>query len=126
MNTFIPRTLVLLLLAAVSLHAEVPQLINYHGRVAVGGVNFDGSGEFKFALVKTGGTVTYWSNDGTSTDGSEPAGSVTLTVSRGLYSVLLGDTALANMNPIPNSVFTSPGVYLRVWFNDGTNVSQLL
>jgi hypothetical protein len=28
-----------------------PQLINYQARVAVGGVNFDGPGQFKFALV---------------------------------------------------------------------------
>ena len=34
-----------------TLHAQVPQLINYQGRVAVGTVNFDGSGQFKFALV---------------------------------------------------------------------------
>ena len=31
--------------------AQVPQLINYQGRVAAGGVNFDGTGQFKFALV---------------------------------------------------------------------------
>lgn len=33
--------------------AQVPQMINYQGRVAVGdpAVNFDGTGLFKFALV---------------------------------------------------------------------------
>ena len=35
----------------IPLSAQVPNLINYQGRVAVGGVNFDGSGNFKFALV---------------------------------------------------------------------------
>ena len=40
-----------LLASAVPARAQVPQLINYQGRVAVGGVNFDGDGQFKFALV---------------------------------------------------------------------------
>jgi hypothetical protein len=39
------------LFLAGNLHAQVPQLINYQARVAVGGVNFDGPGQFKFALV---------------------------------------------------------------------------
>ena len=114
------------LLALTALEAQVPQLINYQGRVAVGTVNFDGSGQFKFALVNAAGTTTYWSNDGTSTAGSEPTAAVTLTVTKGLYSVLLGDTTLPNMTIMPATVFTNPDVRLRVWFNDGTNGSQLL
>jgi len=104
--------------------AQVPQMINYQGRVAVGdpAVNFNGTGEFKFALVNGDGSASYWSNDGTSTDGSEPTAAVSLTVTKGLYSVLLG----ANMTAIPNSVFANSDVRLRVWFNDGTNGSQLL
>jgi hypothetical protein len=120
-------TLVLTLTSA-GLHAQVAQMINYQGRVAVGNpaVNFDGSGAFKFALVNTDGTSTYWSNDGISTAGSEPTAAVTLTVTKGLYSVLLGDTAIPNMTAIPNSVFDNADVRLRIWFNDGTNGSQLL
>ncbi len=107
--------------------SQVPQLINYQGRVAVGGTNFNGTGQFKFALVDGNGTQTYWSSDGTSNAGSEPAASVPLGVSNGLYSVLLGDSALANMQPIPASVFDNhPDVRLRVWFNDGANGSQRL
>ena len=68
--------------------------------------------------------VTYWSNDGTSAAGSEPTNAVPLTVSKGLYSVLLGDTALANMTAIPNSVFNNADVRLRVWFNDGPHGSN--
>ncbi len=109
-----------------ALHAQVPQIINYQGRVAVGTTNFNGTGQFKFALVNAAGTTTYWSNDGTSSAGSHPSAAVTLTVTKGLYSVLLGDTALANMTAIPNSVFANSDVRLRVWFNDGTNGSQLL
>ena len=104
--------------------AQVPQMINYQGRVAVGdpAVNFNGTGEFKFALVNGDGTASYWSNDDTSTEGSEPTAAVSLTVTKGLYSVLLG----ANMTAIPSSVFANSDVYLRVWFDDGSNGSQLL
>ena len=72
--------------------AQVPQMINYQGRVAVGdpAVNFNGTGEFKFALVNGESSASYWSNDGTSTEGSEPTAAVSLTVTKGLYSVLLG------------------------------------
>jgi hypothetical protein len=73
--------------------AQVPQLINYTGRVAVGTVNFDGSGQFKFALVDGTATTTFWSNDGTSVAGSEPTAAVTLAVAKGLYSVLLGNAS---------------------------------
>src|SRR5689334_4214896 len=116
-----------LVLVAPTLRAQVPQLLNYQGRVAVGTVNFEGSGQFKFALVNATGTTTYWSNDGTSTAGSQPTAAVALTVTKGLYSVLLGDTTIANMTvAIPATVFANSDVRLRVWFNDGTHGSQLL
>jgi hypothetical protein len=200
------------MIAMISLsHAQVPQIINYQGRVAVGTppVNFDGTGQFKFALVNGGGlgwpatatatissgrvtaitvtiggfgyltppvvtisplgggsgaaatanvingvvssiTVTnqgsgyivppfitvaapptpvywtYWSNDGTGILGQQPTAAVSLAVSKGLYSVLLGDTTLANMTAIPSAVFGNSDVRLRVWFNDGGNGFQLL
>jgi N-acetylneuraminic acid mutarotase len=195
--------------------AQVPQLINYQGRVAVAGVNFDGSGQFKFALIDggtsttpqvrtatatatvannfvvdytvtdggagytsapavtisgdgsgatatatvSGGVVTaitpgnpgsgytgtttvtvgdpppatssttyisYWSNDATSTAGSEPAGQVTLPVAKGLYSVLLGDPTISGMGTISATIFANPDVRLRIWFNDGTHGFQLM
>lgn len=107
--------------------AQVPQLINYQGRVAVSGTNFTGSGQFKFALVSgSAPNVTYWSNDGTSTAGSAPANAVSLTVANGLYDVLLGDTTVANMTEIPATVFTNPDVRLRVWLNDGVHDWQQL
>ena len=127
MNTFlILRTLLLLLLAATTLRAQETQLINHQGRVTAGGVNFEGSGQFKFAIVNADGTTSHWSNDGTSTAGREPAAALSITVSNGSYSVLLGDTTLPNMNAIPAGVFSNSDVLLRVWFNDGTNGSQLL
>jgi len=207
-----------LALLTTGLSAQVPTLVNYQGRVAVNGVNFDGSGTFKFALVDggvnqnvtatatavigglgdgmgprvlaidvvnggsgytaapavtishpvgtgaaatatvVGGVVTeitvtdnglnygngpttvtidppspnivpsvsYWSNDGSSVAASEPTLAVTLTVTKGLYSVLLGDATLSNMAAIPAAAFANPDVRLRVWFDDGATGSQLL
>jgi hypothetical protein len=106
--------------------AQVPQLINYQGRVLVGSTNFHGTGQFKFALVNGTGTTTYWSNDGTSTGGSQPTNSVALAVDKGLYSVLLGNALLQNMTAIPATVFNNPDVRLRIWFNDGTTGFQRL
>ncbi len=95
---------------------DVPGIINYQGRVMVNGTNLTGTGQFKFALVNSGGTVTFWSNDNTSVNGSEPATTVSLNVNRGLYSTILG--AAAN-NPIPAQVFAdNAAIYLRIWFTD--------
>ncbi len=127
MITHLVRILILVLcITATTLEAQVPQLINYQGRVAVGSVNFDGVGQFKFALVNTNGSTTYWSNDGTSVAGSQPTNPVSLTVAKGLYSVQLGDTSLVGMTLLPVTVFINSDVRLRVWFNDGTNGFQLL
>jgi hypothetical protein len=125
-TTLRPLSLILGIVASASLQAQVPQLINYQGRVVTGGTNFTGTGQFKFALVNGSGSVTYWSNDGSSTGGSQPAAAVALGVSGGLYSVLLGDATLPNMTVVPATVFTNSDVRLRVWFNDGVSGSQLL
>src|SRR5437879_4556189 len=106
--------------------AQVPQLINFQGRVAVDGVNFNGSGEFKFALVNGDGSSSFWSNDGSSANGNEPSNAVPIAVSQGLYAVLLGDATLTNMTPISAAIFTNTDVRLRIWFNDGTNGFQQL
>jgi hypothetical protein len=111
---------------------QVPQVLSYQGRVAVDGVNFDSAtagqpGRFRFALVNGDGTETYWSNDGTSVAGSEPTAAVSLAVAKGLYTVLLGDTAPPlGMAPIPPAALAHPEVRLRVWFDDGVHGSQLL
>ena len=109
-----------------ALSADPPSIMSYQGKVAVGGTNFNGAGQFKFALVDGTGATTYWSNDGTSTSGSQPSAAVSLNVLNGLYSLGLGDTSLTNMQSIPASVFMNPDVRERVWFNDGTHGFQLL
>lgn len=118
--------IVLLLHLALPLAAGVPQIINYQGKVSVGITPFTGTGQFRFALVDATGTTSYWSNDGTGSAGSAPAAAVQLPVVNGIYVVPLGDTAIANMSAVPATVFTNDDVRLRVWFNDGTNGSQLL
>lgn len=116
----------LVLLPAMVASAALPQVLNHQGRVAVAGVNFDGNGQFKFALVNAAGTVSYWSNDGTGSAGSPPAAPVTLAVSKGLYSVQLGDTVLTNMTELPSSALEHEDVRLRIWFNDGSRGFQLI
>ena len=105
----------------------MPPVINYAGQVAVDGEAFEGNGLFKFAIVNDSGSTTYWSNDGTSTAGSEPNASVSVSVSGGLYSILLGNSAIQGMNAIDPAVFQQHAdPKLRVWFNDGTNGFQQL
>ena len=57
---FLLPTLAWFCLLTATWQAQVPQLINYQGRVAVAGVPFNGSGAFKFGLVNATGTKTFW------------------------------------------------------------------
>ena len=117
-------TLFLCLISGVK---AVPPVLNYAGQVTVDGEAFTGNGSFKFAIVNDSGTTSYWSNDGTSSAGSEPTSSVNVSVNGGLYSVLLGNSAMQGMNAIDPSVFQQHGdAKLRVWFSDGSNGFQQL
>lgn len=111
----------LLMLCAVPTHAAIPLAINHQGTVQVNGAPFTGTGLFRFAIVSSG-AGNLWTNDGTEigTAGT-PVAAVSLSVENGLYSVGLGDTGLANMTALPSTVFDSPNVALRIWFDDGTN-----
>ena len=60
---------------------------------------------------------SYWSNDGTSTSGSEPQKFVSVSAQGGLYTVLLGNTALQGMSAMDPAVFAQhTNAKLRVWF----------
>ena len=73
------------------------------------------------------GTITYWSNDGTSVAGSQPDSNVSVQVSGGLYAVLLGNTAQQGMGAIDPALFAQHAdAKLRVWFSDGVNGFQQL
>lgn len=107
---------VILLLAALGVRpslAQVPEIINFQGRVTVSGTNYTGTGSFLFELMNGTGPDGFWGNDGS----IPPATPVQLPVSNGMFSVSLGDTSLAHMVAIPYSVFTNNDVRLRVWFN---------
>lgn len=70
--------------------------------------------------------TTYWSNDGTSSSGSQPTSAVSVRVANGLFNVVLGDATLANMTPINVSLFTQPNLQLQIWFSDGVSGFALL
>jgi hypothetical protein len=100
-------------------NAQVPGILNYQGRVTVGGTNLTTNAAlFKFALVNSNGTAAFWKNDGALTT-NEPATAVPVAVAQGLYATLLGDTTLTNMAAIPSGVFSNANVNLRVWFSAG-------
>jgi hypothetical protein len=115
----------LLGLALVPAHAQVPGIIHYHGVLVSNGNKYKGTGEFKFAFVNDGATVSFWSNNGSSVAGSEPTAAISVEVDDGAFSVALGDTSLLGMTAIPTSVFSNPNVYLRIWFDDGNGVELL-
>lgn len=124
--SFIPIVTAALAVTAAYSSAQVPQVLNYQGKVKVNGTDFTGSGQFKFALVNAAGSQSYWSNDGATTNGTAPTTTVTLPVQGGLYSVLLGDATVPQMAALPAGVFSHSDVRLRVWFNDGVNGWQQL
>ncbi|MBN1876445.1 MAG: hypothetical protein JXA33_19630, partial [Anaerolineae bacterium] len=104
-----------------------PQVVSYQGQVTVDGMAYSGSGYFKFAVVNADGNTTYWSNDGTASGGGEPTNAVQLTVTNGLFNILLGDTSLTNMTALPASAFDGTERTLRVWFmEDGGSTFTLL
>ena len=90
-----------------------PQVVSYQGQVVVNGVPFTGTGYFKFAL--TDGATTFWTNDGTAS--GQPATAVALSISNGLFNVLLGDTSITHMVTLPATAFSGTSRSLRVWFS---------
>src|SRR5262245_26189220 len=127
------KNFIFALSAAISLTAAgtslaAPEILQYQGLIQANGTNFTGQGQFKFALVNRDGSVTLWSQDSTSFTGEEPSGPpITLPVTRGAFSVMLGDTTVPNMTqPVWEGVFEVPEVFVRVWFNDGVHGFQQL
>lgn len=117
------------LLAPITAHAERPITLGYQGMMESAGGLVDATGYFKFVLCDTDCINVFWSNDGTSVAGSEPVDAVAVEIYEGLYSVLLGDVSYENMQEISRTVFEEAGdgaVFLRVWFDDGANGSQML
>ena len=127
MTRFCTCTLLSFFIFSISSVWAVPPIVNYAGQVRVAGQPFTGVGYLKFAFVNAGGSTTYWSHDGTSLGGSEPTGELSVQVRGGLYSILLGNTALSGMGAIDLSLFQQyDDVHIRVWFNDGERGFQHL
>jgi N-acetylneuraminic acid mutarotase len=108
----------------------VTPIVNYQGRVNVQQdgqeVAYEGAvGYFKFAVINTSRTKSYWSNDGGSVDGSEPesAVSVSFPSGDGVFSVSLGG---GKMEPLSAEDFANPNTLLRVWFSADNEVFEEL
>lgn len=112
------------LLIAVSAAAPAwaqPSEVGYQGRLVENGVPVTGSAQMKFAIISGGQTL--WSNDGTSTGGSQPAGSVSVTVEAGVFSARLG---AAPMVPLDAGLLGSASsATLRVWVRTTGAFEQL-
>jgi len=106
--------------------AEEKVMFNYQGRIKVHGSAFTGTGNFKFAIVNNTGNTSLWSNDMISVGGGEPTSPISISVTDGIFNVMVGDTD-AGMSPINRTVFNHPNqIKLRIWFSDGTHGYQQL
>lgn len=131
MKKLLPTSFLLMALSPIAFGAvEVPRIVPHQGRIVVNGVNFSGGGQFKFYLYQDPDTDhendnedPFWKNDGSDLKNPMPANAVTVNVSKGQYSVDLGDVSLPNMTALPESIIPTVGahIYLRIWFNDGVN-----
>ncbi len=120
-------TILIMALVSVAVAQQIPMMMNYQGYITnnSSSVLINGDNYFKFAIVNTAGDTTVWSNDGTSSGGSEPTDSVTVAVTDGVYSVQLGDTSSTNMTSLPTTPFQTQNIHLRVWFSeDGVTFEQ--
>ena len=107
-------------------NAQNNVMFNYQGKVKIQGVSFNGTGQFKFAIVNNPGTESLWSNDNTSVGGNQPSGYVSVTVTDGIFNVMVGDPD-AGMDSIARTIFNHPNqIKLRLWFNDGDHGFQHL
>ena len=107
--------------------SAIPLVVNHQGRIIVGDTPFTGTGGFRFALVDAGTATNLWTNDGSAIGTSQrPENAVDVTVVNGVYNVGLGDTTVPGMFALPDTVFESAEVLLRIWFDDGVNGIQYL
>lgn len=95
-----------------------PSMMSYQGELLKDGVPWNADADFKFAILD--GATTLWSNDGSS---GEPTQSVTLAVSNGVFSVLLGASPMVALTSAKLMGATAPA--LRVWVDTGGGFEQL-
>jgi hypothetical protein len=103
----------------------LPEHVSYQGQLYLNGQAYAGNADFKFAIVANLGSDTLWSNDATSSAGSEPASSLTLPVDAGVFSVNLGDVTTGQA-PLDADVLADAfDAALRVWVDTGSGFEQL-
>lgn len=84
--------------------------VPYSGKVAIEGVNFEGTAKFTFSLYDKNG-VTRWRN------GNHELDTINVHLSKGRYTVLLG---AQGMNPLSTPLFLEHDeLYLKVRFDNG-------
>ena len=116
-NVWRPLPLLIFSLVFIQNLIAVPLLISFQGQVLKDGRPFEGAGSFKFSFIDSNGQVV-WRNDGVVAIG-EPAESIQINVSRGVFSVVLGDESIANMAALNVNSFNQDNISIRVWFNGG-------
>jgi len=102
----------------------VPMLISFQGHVLDDGRPFEGTGQFKFAIVNQGG-ATLWGNDELTTNG-EPTKSLGIQVVRGVFATTLGDDSITNMAVLSPGLFDHDFISVRIWFDAGDGVFDQL
>jgi microcystin-dependent protein len=134
------------LLASAS--AQIPAQLNYQGRVTVGGVNFTGTGQFKFALVDggttfgeratasavvSGGSVTavnvvnsgtnYASPPAVTFSGPGTGATATAHLNLGIVAFITVTNGGSGYTTPPTVTLAPPSttlIYSTLWSNDGT------
>lgn len=103
-------------MAAGTEHTSEP--VEYVGRLTVAGQPFTGKGNFKFALLQKDG-IRLWTNGDNEPPIEEgaPSGSVTLSVSDGIYRARLGDPSLG-MKKLSFGRDRQAS-QIGIWFDDG-------
>jgi len=78
---------------------DVPYTISYQGFVKQNGIVYNGTGYFKFKIINSDGSYTYWSNDGThdGADTTPPDSSVSTSVANGVFNIVSGDSTIGNI-----------------------------
>ena len=127
LNNALNKELCLLVLCFLGIKpfcSAVPMLISFQGHVLKESRPFEGTGQFKFAVVDQVGT-TLWRNDGVVGNG-EPAQSLGIQVVRGVFAVTLGDNSITNMAVLTAGLFDHDHISIRIWFDAGDGVFEQL
>jgi len=120
-HVFLVVALMLSLITTIDVQAQ-PRVVSYQGELRKDGDVFTGLAEMKVVIVSD--DVSLWSNDATSTLGQEPTDAIAVEVEGGVFSILLGDSTMAAIDPA--QLQGVDDAVLRVWIDtDGTGFEQL-